>query len=281
MTESCCFCFRQNQEREILQKRHKEEIEDFMKTRGISISHSPINLTMPTASVSLNNASMLSPLSMNTIPNPPPLPATMMSLSVANNFPIFSMPRHQPGIVKGANTFAEELHRYVEARNQAVMSQTGGLDQLDVNAIDSETSSSQDLDALGTLGSESDLNSVELELEHDQLLEDAETRARLASAETGDVQPLTPQQQMVSPMQETMVPNQAFIMQPPMYNLYSSPTMGQYLSPVAPSHLQMVEAGLLPHYPLMSVANSVAVTTTTSTTSSPSPSLTEEYQTDS
>ena len=183
------------------------------------------------------------------------------------------MPRHQPGILKGANTFAEELHRYVEARNQAVLSQSGGLEQLDVNAIDSETSSSQDLE---TLGSESDLNSVELE--HEQLMDDTEGRMRIGSADTNEVQPLTPQQQMVSPMQETMVPNQAFIMQPPMYNLYSSPTVGQYLSPM---NLQMVEAGLLPHYPLMSVANSVAVTTTTATTSSPSPSFTEQYHSDS
>ena len=230
---------------------------------------------MPTASVGLNNASMLSPMAMNTIPNPPPLPATMMSLSVAKNFPIFSMPRHQQSIMKGANTFAEELHRYVEARNQTVLSHQAGLEQLDVNAIDSETSTSQDVE---TLGSESDLISVEQDYE--QSVSDTDSITRLSSADTDEVQPLTPQQQMVSPMQETMVPNQAFIMQPPMYNLYSSPTVGQYLSPMA-SHLQIVEAGLLSHYPLMSVANSVAVTTTTKTTSSPSPSPAEHDPSDS
>ena len=249
-----------------------------MQKRGICISTQPINLTMPTASVSLSNTPMLSPMPMSTIPNPPPLPASMMSLSVAKDFPVFSMARSQQNIGKGAHTFAEELYKYVAARNQAGLAHQAGLAQTDINAIDSETSStSQGVEALEA-EILSDLNSVEHGTELSSSQNDSKTR--LSSVESSDESSatLTPQQQMMSPLQEGIIPNQAFIMQQPMYNYYTSPTVGQYLP--MPSHMQMVEAGLLPHYPMMSVGNSVAVTTTT-TTGSISPTPVEHDQTDS
>ena len=277
--KSLFFFSRQNQERELLQKRHKEEIEEFMQKHGISISTTPINLTMPTVSGSLSNAQMLSPMTMSTIPNPPPLPASMMSLSVAKDFPIFSVARSQQNMSKGAHTFAEELYKYVSARNQAALAQQTGLAQPDMNAIDSETvSTSQGVETLAS-ESISDLDSIEQESE--LALSQSDTKTRLPSVESADdsASTLLPQQQMTSPIQEGIMPNPAFIMQQPMYNLYTSPS-GQYLQ-MPSHHLQIVEAGLLPHYQtLMSVANSVAVTTTT-TTGSTSPTPVERDQTDS
>ena len=213
---------------------------------------------------------------MSTIPNPPPLPASMMSLSVAKDFPIFSVARSQQSMNKGAHTFAEELYKYVSARNQAALAHQTGLAQSDMNAMDSETSStSQGIETLD-VESTSDLNSLEKESNLSSVQMDPGTNVESTDDPASS---MLPQQQISSPVHEGMMPNPAFIMQQPMYNLYTSPSVGQYLQ--MPSHLQLVEAGLLPHYQsLMSVGNSVAVTTTT-TTGSTSPTPLERDQRDS
>ncbi|XP_052781477.1 uncharacterized protein LOC128218016 isoform X3 [Mya arenaria] len=98
---------RQSQEREALQKKHQVEIEEFIKLKGYSLPASPL---LSTASGSLTTP-ILSPLSISNIPNPPPLPASLMSvhLRAGENYPVFSVAQPRPGSKGSAGSFNEEL----------------------------------------------------------------------------------------------------------------------------------------------------------------------------
>ncbi|KAH3880910.1 hypothetical protein DPMN_004832, partial [Dreissena polymorpha] len=96
---------RQSKEREELQQRHQTEMEEFLKSKGYTISPSLL------LSANAMGPPILSPLNLTSIPNPPPLPASFMSIQVpGDNYPIFSVSERGPSS-KGGSTgsFNEEL----------------------------------------------------------------------------------------------------------------------------------------------------------------------------
>ncbi|KAL4226451.1 negative regulation of pancreatic juice secretion [Mactra antiquata] len=137
---------RQSNERESLQTKHQNEIEEFLQNNGYTL---PSSLLISTGPSNLHNAPILSPLNISSIPNPPPLPASLMSIPVTDNFPMFSVAQRQPHSSSkgGAGSFTEELYKYVENfaarhQNSAVSSMSPGTRQ-DVASHKSDTVSTE------------------------------------------------------------------------------------------------------------------------------------------
>lgn len=125
-------------------------MEEFLHTKGYNIPASPL---ITTATGNLSTAPMLSPLNMSNIPNPPPLPASLMPIPVTDNFPMFSMAHRRPHASKGsAGSFNEELYKYVEdlaARHQASNLYGGNMTtatRSDTASHTSETASTETVD---------------------------------------------------------------------------------------------------------------------------------------
>lgn len=138
---------RQSNERESLQTKHQTEIDEFLQNKGYTL---PSSLLITTGPGNLQNAPILSPLNMSNIPNPPPLPASLMSIPVTDNFPMFSVAQRQPHSASKAPTgsFNEELYKYVENlaasrhQNSAVSTLSPGA-RKDVASHKSETVSTE------------------------------------------------------------------------------------------------------------------------------------------
>ncbi|XP_060562114.1 uncharacterized protein LOC132721760 isoform X3 [Ruditapes philippinarum] len=226
---------RQSNERESLQKRHQMELEDFFSEKGISIPHSPL---ITTATGSLSTAPILSPLNMSSIPNPPPLPASLMSIAVRDNFPIFSMAQRRPASTKGSTgSFHEELFKCVEnfsARHQGTYN--GNISpaaKSDVISRKSDTSYTETVDH----------RSSSPRVSYTTVASGQSADVSQTDAQTPRQPPTTPllQENIISSPQFSLVPNHVYNLQFPGANI--SPFVSM---PSRYAGTQFVEAGLLP-----------------------------------
>ena len=230
--------FRQSQELEALQKKHRTEIEEFMRDNGYSMPSSPL---ISSTNATQQTVPILSPLNISTIPNPPPLPASMMSLQLRENFPLFTVASNQQNARKVAGSFTEELFKVVEsftARSQAM--QMGNEPKTCVSESTSH--------ACFTSTTESNIISTSPRIAMVNMVASTHERndGGCSSVDSDSENVAQPTGKQTPSAQDFH--NSAFLSFPqPVYNLhYPVTTM------TVPSHYpgtQIVEAGLLPPYP--------------------------------
>lgn len=266
------FCYRQSKERESLQKRQQLEMEEFLHTKGYNIPASPL---ITTATGNLSTAPMLSPLNMSNIPNPPPLPASLMSIPVTDNFPMFSMAHRRPHTSKGSTgSFNEELYKYVEdlaARHQASSLYAGNMTPATRSDTASRTSETACTETVDHRSSSPRMSYTTVD--SGQSSEDPPSDAHHAG-----------QSPAAALMQEGMIPNaQILVPNHQMYNLhYPGSSISSFVSMSSPySGTQFVEAGLLPmtnsYTPVVPVSTVTQTGTTTHSISSTSSSKTQYW----
>lgn len=238
------------------------ELEEFLSGKGISIPHSPL---ITTATGNLSTAPILSPLNMSTIPNPPPLPASLMSITVRDNFPIFSMAQRRPASTKGsAGSFHEELFKYVEnftARHQGTYNgNVSPAAKSDIASRKSDTAYTETVDH----------RSSSPRVSYTTVASGQSADVPQSDAQSSKQPPTTPllQENMISNPQFSYVPNQVYNLQFPGANI--SPFVSM---PSGYARTPFVEAGLLPmsnsYTPVVPVAT-IAQSSTTDTVSSTS-----------
>ncbi|XP_053377152.1 serine/threonine-protein kinase WNK1-like isoform X2 [Mercenaria mercenaria] len=259
-TEYQQMLIRQSKERESLQKRHQSELEDFLHEKGISIPASPL---ITTATGNLSTAPILSPLNMSSIPNPPPLPASLMSIHMRDNFPIFSMAQRRPN--KGsAGSFNEELFKCVEnftARHQGSYGSPAAAS--DIASRKSETAYTETVDHRSS--------SPRMSYTTVESGQGGETTQ--ADAQPSSQPPTTPllQENMISNAQFSLLPSQVYNLQFPGSSISPFVTM-----PSGYAGAQFVEAGLLPmsnsYTPVVPVATIAQSGSTESVSNTPAKS---------
>lgn len=228
LTVTPLFLCRQSKEREALQKRHQKEIEDLMKEKGYTIPASPL---MSTASGNLSTAPILSPLNISNIPNPPPLPASLMSMQMRESFPIFSVAQRRPDSKGNVSSFNEELSIYVQnftARNKHNINVSETKSDIASHKSDTATTETTERSSSPRVVYTT-VNSVSASTANnsDTQFSVAQSTGQSASLHDGMMQ--SPPLFMPNQMYNLPFPGSPFV-----------PISGSYASP------QMVEAGLLP-----------------------------------
>lgn len=253
------YYFRQSKERESLQQRHQEEIEEFIKNKGYSIPASPL---MGTAGGNLSAAPILSPLNISSIPNPPPLPASLMSVQMREPFPIFSVAQRRPNSKGSVSSFHEELYKYVEdltarmnGRNSSPETKTDvashKTDTVSTESVDHRCSSPRVSYTTVHSGTSGHIDSVSNQYSV------AQTSGQSAS------------------IQDSMMHSPPIFMSNPVYNLHYPGTSFVPMSGTFAGS-QVVEAGLLPmtnsYSAVVPVTTSVNIDSVPETSTSSTPS---------
>lgn len=211
------------------------EMEEFIRNKGYNIPASPL---ITTATGSLSTAPILSPLNISSIPNPPPLPASLMSIPMTDNFPIFSMAQRRPHSKGSTGSFNEELFKYVEDFTARHQGSYGGSMTPNANAViashKSDTSSTESLDHRS---SSPRMSYTIVESGQKAGNEKLQTDAQHTNKPTSSL------------IQENVIPNAQFSIIPnQVYNLhYPGSNISPFVSMSSPyGGAPFVEAGLLP-----------------------------------
>jgi len=226
-----------------------------MRAKGITIPPSPLlsaaNASLPTPILSPMNLS-----SMSSIPNPPPLPASFMSVQIrGDNYPVFSMAQQRPPN-KSSGSFNEELFQYWQNFTARQYPGRANFDTpQEMNNRNSETMTTD-----GCAGS---------------------PRLMLAQAEDSSerqADPLHPDSIAQSnsqskTLQETVIPSSQFLVTTNPYNPYNyypGTSIAPFVTMAGPFATQSLEAGLLAmnSYAAVIPVTTLATSITTSETNS-------------